>query len=115
MDDLKAAIEINHVALDTANVGKHKFCQFPEQGSAPTTAVDEGALYTKQASGITNLFWRQENNGTEIRMTGSGILAANNGYSFLPGGMLLQWGRINSPGSSGSATFPIQIVTGKQL
>lgn len=102
-DYIDTAFAINHVAFNASGVGKHKFLQMPEQGSAPSTAANEGALYTKEASSITNLFWRQESSGTEVQMTNIAPSSAQNGYTFLPGGMLMQWNNV-SLGASGSAT-----------
>lgn len=61
----------NHVAIsDLANRGKHTFCQFPVQVAAPATAALEGAIYTKDiGAGDTELYYRNESNGTEYRLT----------------------------------------------
>jgi len=91
---------INHVAYDETGEGKHKFMQMPESGadfdnndSAPSTAANEGALYTKEADSVTNLFFRQESDGAEIQLTSSqGATNANPGTTFLPGGLLMQFG-----------------------
>lgn len=100
-------MSINHVAMNSLGAGKHKFLQMPEQGSAPTTISNEGSLYTKEAQGITNLFWRQESNGSEIQLTNSGISATNRGYSFLPGGILIQWGFQSNYSTGTDINFPI--------
>ena len=92
IDALKASLAINHVDLDLANVGKHKFMQMPSQAAAPATAADELAFYVKTPAGV-RLFLRQVSSGTEIQMSGVNPLAANDGYTFLPGGLLMQWGR----------------------
>ena len=92
---LKASLAVNHFDLDLANVGKHKFMQMPSQAVAPTTAADELAFYVKTPAGV-RLFLRQVSSGTEIQMSGVNPLAANDGYTFLPGGMLMQWGRKSS-------------------
>lgn len=117
-----ADLGVNHVAINLADQGKHKFLQMPEQGSAPTSAANEGALYTKVGTNPaeTNLFFRAESNGFEYRLTRpiaasttefatNTAYAANHtgGWTFLPGGLLLQYGLRSSPGSSGTITFPI--------
>ena len=94
---LKVFLDRNHVPIvdPTTNVdeGKHKFLQMPEQGSAPTTATDEGGLYVKEANSRSTLFWRQEGNGTEIQLTRQNpTLSASTGESFLPGGIIIKWG-----------------------
>ena len=106
-DYINTAFAINHVAFNASGVGKHKFMQMPEQVAAPTTLANEGALYTKEAQGITNLFWRQESNGTEIQLTNIEPLIAASGYTFLPGGLLLQWGVTGSIASTSTVNFPI--------
>lgn len=97
---------INHVGFDESGEGKHKFLQMPEQASAPTTAANEGALYTKENNSITTLFWRNESNGDEIALTTSqSPTSSTNGATFLPGNILMQWGKVVAPGTSGQVTF----------
>lgn len=59
--------ETNHQGINVG--GKHIFVQMPQVTAAPTTAVNEGAVYTKDVSGVTQLFYRTENNGAEIQLT----------------------------------------------
>lgn len=68
---LQSRFQDNHTDFGSGT-GKHKFMQMPEQASAPTTAVNEGALYTKQGSysASAELFYRRESNGSEIQLTG---------------------------------------------
>ncbi len=102
-DYIDTSFAINHVAFNAAGVGKHKFLQMPEQGAAPATAANEGALYTKVAQSITNLFWRLESSGTEVQMTNIAPTNAQQGYTFLPGGLLMQW-NVVTVGAAGTST-----------
>lgn len=104
---INTAFSVNHLDLGAVDQGKHKFLQMPQQGSAPATAVDEGGLYAKIVSGVTSLFWRQQNNGAEIRLTGVTPVALANGYSTLPGGIIVQWGSI----STVAVTTPVLFAT----
>jgi len=107
---INTAFSVNHLALGAVDQGKHKFLQMPQQGSAPSTALNEGGLYAKDVSGITSLFWRQENNGAEVRLTGVTPVALENGYSTLPGGLIIQWGADTNDmteGENRTYTFPI--------
>ncbi len=111
IDDGTNGFALNHISYTDATVnqrGKHKFLQMPEQTVAPATAANEGALFTKELSGITNLIWRQENNGSEIQLTNIAPLPAVNGYSFLPGGIFIQWGLVTPAQSvsTRSVVFP---------
>lgn len=120
---IETSFEANHIDLNAgANTGKHKFVQMPEQGAAPATALNEGALYTKESSSSgtpqTELFFRRENNGTEIEV--SGALAAAIGWTLLPSGILIKWGNATTDGAgnitvnmnaSGQAFATAYIVT----
>ena len=46
----------------------------PEISAAPSTAVSEGALYTKDTVGQPELFFREESDGDEVQITSSGSL-----------------------------------------
>lgn len=94
---------VNHVDYDLADQGKHKFMQMPEQGSDPGTAVNEGALYTKESNSLSELFWQPENNGTAIQLTSGSITKTTSGITFLPGGMTMIWGQ--TTGTTGSKIF----------
>jgi hypothetical protein len=95
-------LDTNHVAIsDTTNRGKHKYLQMPEQASAPATAANEGALYTKEAQSTTNLFFRRESNGSEIQLTAAfAPSSATNGYTYLPGNIQLAWGSNTATGGT---------------
>ncbi len=124
-----AAVEaINHVAFNTTGKGKHKFLQMPEQVSAPTTLVNEGGFYTKVGTNPaeTNLFFRGESNGFEYQLTraiaaSTALFSTNTtypgaqafekgGWTFLPGGLILQYGSVlpgQGTSSSGTTLFPV--------
>lgn len=115
---IDTTLAVNHVAFGgAAGEGKHKFLQMPEQGSAPSTAVNEGGFYTKVGTNPaeTNIFFRGENSGFEYQLTkaiaastgrfGSASSTAPNGWTFLPGNLILQWGSVTNPGTSGTVTF----------
>ena len=98
---LKTLIDVNHETFGAANEGKHKWVSLPEQSSGPTTAVNEIALYTKEVSGASQLFLRNENNGSEVDFTSA--TKAQNGETVLPSGIKLKWGR-GQTNAAGNAT-----------
>jgi hypothetical protein len=102
----------------------------PEQASAPATASNEAGFYAKVGTSPAeaNLFFRGEGNGFEYQMTkaiagsttdfsdtnfttGNTDLA---GWTFLPGGMLMQYGSTDSLTKEGNTTitFPVAFTTG---
>lgn len=100
---------IDHYPFDNLSTSKgfHKQIRLPELGAAPATGTNIGAVYTKEAQAITNLFFKQEG-GTEIQLTNVAPSNAANGYTFLPGGLLIQWNQstINLGGNT-TINFPI--------
>lgn len=95
----------------TANATKHKKTTFPPQASSPSTIAGELALFSKTlGSGVALFLTRDNNTVFDVQLTTSSIaapLSSQKGYTFLPGGMLLQWGRVAAPGTSGSETFGV--------
>lgn len=113
----------NHITFNESGEGKHKFLQMPDQASAPVTAANEVGFYSKAVSGISQLFFRGENNGTEYQLTKgtSGVdpnaatfatntaYVANHtgGWTFLPGGLIFQYGeRLSLSSGNNTVTFP---------
>lgn len=103
--ELDTFLSVNHVELNDANQGKHTFLQMPEQASAPTTAANELGIYTKEYNSLATLFFREESSGTEHILAGPPLLAAS-GYTYLPGGLLMQWNTVTASSQS-SITFPV--------
>jgi len=89
---LNTSNSVNHVAYNDADQGKHKFMQMPEQASAPSTAANEGALYTavEATSTVSELVYRREGNGAAIAFTETAG-SADSGWTRLPSGLILGW------------------------
>lgn len=90
--------------------GYHNVIHSVPQGSNPSPVAGYGQLFSKTINSVTTdqaLFWE----------TGAGIVqqltvnltpaATTNGYTFLPGGIILQWGQ----STSSSATQTIMFAT----
>lgn len=120
---------INHYPFDngTVNIGKHKFVDMPILAAVPTIASGDGGLYTKTAT-ASQLFYTPDNSTNEYQMTrcisASFANFATNlaygappvgftqtgGWTFLPGGMMLQYGlfgKAGALGASGTIQFPV--------
>lgn len=91
---LQTTIDQNHVDMNQANAGKHNKVEFLQQGSAPATAGDVLAMYSKVSAGALELFLRRAGSGTDIQMTKGNITVAASGTTFLPGGLQLNWGQV---------------------
>ncbi len=127
---INTAFSINHVAFSdgSGNQGKHKFLQMPTQGTstastpgAPATGANEIGLYARSESGQDsdniNLYFRISGQaaqaGTDILMTRFLTPArVANGTTFLPGGLIFQWG---SKSVSGSGTRSVDWTIAPQI
>ena len=102
---IKTLIEVNHVTFDDADEGKHAFLQMPEQAAAPTTGASEGAVYTKDDGTKTQLYWREESNGTEYQLSGAFTTGTTDGLFTLPGGLIVKWGLRSTISGNATVTF----------
>ena len=109
----------DHVPLNSgSNAGFSNRITLVDQASGPGSAASQVVQYAKSvvypnaAGTFSELFFQRDGVGTEIQMTaGPGNpVAALAGQTYLPGGIILQWGRTtNTTGSSQgslSVSFP---------
>jgi len=92
-DSIYNLVGVDHINFGNANNGKHKQVQLQTGNIPPGLINGFETLYAKVAAGNGELFFTRGLSGTEIQMTGPGapsIIA--NGSTFLPGGLILQWG-----------------------
>lgn len=92
---LNTIFDLNHVTYNDAAVadrGKHRFTTLIDQSPAPSTAANELAVYSAAVSGVSQLFFRRESNGSSVQLTGQDPVAAATGSAFLSGGVILKWG-----------------------
>ena len=116
---IQSGFNINHLAFDATNAGKHKFVEMPVQGSIPVILSGEGVLYTVTGGGgFTQLFYNRdlEGVGRSVQLTAGTLSGTNNttfgensstGWSFLPGNLLIQYGNTLTLGNNTGVTFPI--------
>ncbi len=100
---IPALITVDHVDFSVNNdYGKHNKVTFPLQNGIPATVANEFVLYNLRfnfgttPTNLPEIFCRR-NGGTAYPIT-----ATNGGYSYLPSGILLQWGQTqsNNPGGN---------------
>ena len=92
LSGIRSTMSANHEDQNNAGAGKHKFCQFVNVADGATSATELG-WYNKSNGVAQRFFMRQSSSGTIIQMSGiDPIASATAGCTFLPGGLLLQWG-----------------------
>ena len=125
---VKDSLAINHVDLDNApDTGKHvmtNFVQISAASQKPTTSATEVALYNDVATtGQIYICPPNTTQGDKKKLLTVGdislptfatstnyppaVTGQDGGWTFLPGGLLFQYGRFTTNASSGTLTFPI--------
>ena len=121
MQQLDTSFGINHFKFSdqTANNGKHTFVEMVNNSTIPIgLAANEGTIYAKTSSSITNLFFTPDNSAKEYQLTLSDTVnytkfatntnytgTQSGGWTFLPGGLTLQYGTIVTVPNGGTATI----------
>jgi hypothetical protein len=97
--------------------GYHNVIRSVPQGSDPTKVSGYGQLYSKKINDVANdeaLFWRTGEGGLIQQLTVNLTpLASTNGYTFLPGGFIMQWGTVanTADNTGGSQSYPLAFPT----
>lgn len=112
---LDQAFAVNHFAFSdtTASKGKHTYVEMVNQAAKPAPlAGGEGTIYTKLASGVSNLFYVHGNVADEYQLTNVnhanfGSCGAANGWGFLQQGIIIQWGSVVNQNGGVPVVFPV--------
>ncbi len=132
---------LNHFPFDnaTADNGKHKFVEMPIFTATPTPpgAANEGAIYTKTSNSEaalneTDLFYTPDGHpvfsyqltrtisaraatfGTNTQYTPPANPTVANqvgGWTFLPGGLIMQYGTMLTTGANTTIKYPVKYTT----
>lgn len=104
---LDTSFGVNHIKFSVApNNGKHTFVEMPISTVIPSPLTgSEGTLYTKTANAASQLFYTPDNSTNEYQLTRTisasfGTFSSATGWTYLPGGLLMQWGQATSVGTS---------------
>ena len=88
--------------------GLHRFLHLEVQAGDAVTTPTQVSLYDKNDGIAPNLYYRRSNNGSVIKMTSNADpIAWSPGCSFLPGGILIQWGLAALAGGTTTVNFPV--------
>jgi len=108
----------DHVAFSAvSNNGKHKKSTYVVQGSDPGSSATEAVVYSKTSSGSSELFLQRDAVATAIQLTKGTVNIAGDatgtskGHTFLPGGLLLQWGSLTAAVAGTAFTFDVAFTS----
>ncbi len=124
---LNTIYAVNHIPLTdaTSKKGSHTFVQMIDSGGLPAGLIANAAtLYSKTTTAVTDLYVSPDASGDIYQLTLSDsahfasfgldinyappVVGQNGGWTFLPGGLLLQYGT----STSGIVVFPIAFKVG---
>lgn len=117
MNLLRNTIGRNHVDVNDVNYGKHNFSEYIDQGvSTPAIVAGECATYGRSFGGVTQLTFTQDATGNVYQLTRAipasvATFAQATGWTFLPGGLLLQYGTGAATGGTTPVVFPVTFTT----
>lgn len=119
-NSINSLLAVDHYSFNLANGGWHKQSTYIDQ-SIPTVSAGQCAVWGKTANGTVNLFFTDVNSGDEYQLTRAdtslfaefatntnyqvGPPSLTGGWTYLPGGMLLQYGSF-TVSSGETITFP---------
>lgn len=109
---LQTSVGVDHnftANTGTAEDGHHKIIHFLKQAGDPGPTVNIGQLYTKTVGADVQLFWLSGAGTPEQLSASAGGTPGGDGFVYLPGGIIMQWGG-GSVSASGTATpfvFPL--------
>jgi hypothetical protein len=108
-------IAVDHIGFVNAQGGAHNRVQLREQSGIPAAGYGAGfeTVFSQVINSQGEIVFTRGNSGTIIQLTGgpnngSVPVITTTGWTFLAGGLIMQWGFKNGSGSSGSITYPIQ-------
>jgi hypothetical protein len=90
---------VDMIGFGDSNGGWHRKITYVNQGSNPGSSAGQYVVYSKQSGGESELFAQKDATSTPIQLTKKVPLASTSGYSYLPGGILIQWVQRTSTGA----------------
>jgi hypothetical protein len=126
---LSTSFQVNHLPLEnnTTSNGAHTFVEMRNQAGLPAGLKTlEGTIYTKQANAVSELFYTPDQSTDQYQLTRTINASTANfstyltypgaaafelgGWTFLPGGLLMQYGSVlpgEGTSSTGTTKFPV--------
>ena len=86
------AAATDHPDLNSADAGKHNKITYVRQAAAPVPAGNDLAVYNV-VSGANSQLWFNRAGGTAVPFTEKVFTVNTSGYTYLPSGLLLKFGR----------------------
>lgn len=107
---------VDMIGFNDSDGGWHRFLTYIQQLSDPGSASGQYRQYNKAVSGSSELFAQKDGVSSPIQLTRGvpGMVTNANGvgyYSYLPGGLFIQWGSQTAIGNTATVPFPIAFTS----
>lgn len=99
-NSISSIISVDHIGFNANGSGIHKQVTLQNSATPPGLGDGVGVAYSNNASGTDQPYWQNGPlNPDDISQffvfsTKTPPVASTNGYTYLPGGLIIQWGRI---------------------
>jgi hypothetical protein len=100
-------VAVDHIGFGIVDAGKHKTATFPQAAAPAAVGATEVGIYAAALGGAPELYINKT--ATQVPFTKSVQAAA--GYTYLPSGMIMQWGTVNATHGGTYAGFTIAFPT----
>jgi len=125
-NSIDSLINEDHYSFGVNNGGFHKQVRMPVLGAIPAGLIGgSGTIYTKTinngAGNQAQEFYTNGASGNEYQLTRADntnfptFAAAQNGWTFLPGGLILQYGNAVTTGLNTDVVFPYEMTIAYSL
>lgn len=95
----------DHIDFDQATAGLHKRVRFPSTAYDPGASSVYPILFTKNVNAIPRLFFYSGTQAQSSDQYTAGVANETNGSTFLFGGIILKWAKVNVNSGTTSYTF----------
>ena len=111
-DAVNDILKVDMVGFNVANSGFHNKITFVDQTVDATSAALQYVTYAKNAATGSELYARRDG-AAAVQLTRGTPVVANPGVTYLPGGLLLQFGTaVTGGGAVVAVTFPVAFAAG---
>lgn len=100
---IKLLVDQNHGDFSTGLAGQHTYVQIP-QTVVPGVTPNEVGLYNVQLNSVNQMWIRKADGTPDVPITASN--QAQQGWAYLPSGILLKWGNTATVAGLSSFLFP---------
>ena len=116
-NSVDSIVNVDLVGFNDNNGGFHQKSTYVVQASDPGSASGQVVEYSKTSGGSSELFIQRDNVATAIQLTKGTVNITGNttpsakGHSFLPGGLIIQWGSVTATTGGTAFTYDVAFTS----